>query len=478
MAGISDVGLGSGINITKTVEAMVRAEQAPKQSQLNKQKDSNTVRITALGALRSAITDFQKALSGLNKPESFQGRTAKSSSDDLLGISANTTAGAGSYKVEVKQLAASSKVALAAIKAPGDAPLTFGTGTLNLKVGNGEVTAIKVDESNNTLEGLRDSINKVSVGSGISATIVSDSNGPRLVLSSAKTGEGKDISVEGIGGAEADSVSLSRLSFNPGLPVDTASGAAKQITQAMNAKLTVDGLDIESTSNTVDQAIEGVTLTLKGLTPDKAPLTIGVELDTAGVKKNVQSFVDSYNKLMDAITAQTRVTQVGEDKKPLAGALVGDATARTLVNSIRGELASVQGSGALRGLMDIGVTTQKDGKLLVDGPKLDKAIAANFSEVANIFTGEKGLATRLDEKLKPYSETGGILSQRDKAIQESDSKIKKQQEALNVRMASLEERLYKQWYSMDAMVSKLSSTSNSLAAMLTNLPGVINTNRR
>lgn len=477
MAGISDVGLGTGINITKTVEAMVRAEQAPKQSQLNKQKESNTVRITALGALKSAITDFQKALSGLNKPESFQGRAVKSSNDDLLTVTANTTAGAGKYKVEVTQLAASSKVALAAVQAPGDAAVKFGTGTLNLKVGNGEVTAIKVDESNNTLEGLRDSINKASVGSGISATIVSDSNGPRLVLSSAKTGEGQDISVEGAPGAEAGGVSLAKLNF-PNPPLDTSPGAAKQITQAMNAKLTIDGLDIESASNTVDQAIEGVTLTLKGLTPDKAPLTIGVELDTAGVKKNVQSFVDSYNKLMDTITAQTRVTQVGEDKKPLAGALVGDATARTLVNSIRGELANVQGSGALRGLMDIGVTTQKDGKLLVDGPKLDKAIAANFSEVANIFTGEKGLATRLDEKLKPYSETGGILSQRDKAIQESDSKIKKQQEALNVRMASLEERLYKQWYSMDAMVSKLSSTSNSLAAMLTNLPGVINTNRR
>lgn len=480
MAGISDVGLGSGINITDTVRKIVIAEQAPKQTQLANQEKSNTVKITALGAITGAITDFQKALSGLTKIEQFQGRTATSSSADLLGVSATRTAGMGSYKVQITQLAASSKVALAAVKTQDSSPVTFGKGTLSLKVGDAEATSIVVDESNNTLEGLRDSINKASKDSGISATIVSDKSGPRLVLSSSKTGVGQDISVKGES-TEEGSVSLEKLSFGPpveGEAADTSEGAAKQLSLAANAKLTIDGLEIESSTNTVDKAIEGVTLTLKGLTSEKTPLTLGVALDTAGVKKSVQGFVDSYNKLLDVINAQTRVTKVGDDKAPLAGGLVGDATARTLVNTIRGELSNVQGDGAIRGLMDIGVTTQKDGKLAIDSVKLDKALTENFSEVGTIFTGQKGLATRLDAKLKPYSDKGGILDLRDKGLRESDAKISKQREALAVRMASLEERLFKRWYAMDSMVAQLSSTSNSLTAMLDNLPGIMNNNRR
>src|SRR5690606_23956304 len=163
-------------------------------------------------------------------------------------------------------------------------------------------------------------------------------------------------------------------------------------------------------------------------------------------------------KLIGVINAQTKVTSVGDGKAPVTGALAGDATARTLLGTIRSELTNVQGDGALRALADLGITTQKDGTLKIDDAKLSKVMDSNFTELPALFTGDKGLATRLDEKLKPYTETGGILEQRNKVMTETISSIDKQKEDLTRRVASLQERLFKQFNAMDLLVGQLSNT--------------------
>ena len=474
MAGVS--GIGSGIDIDSIVASMVAAERAPKETQLATLEKKTTTQITAVGALKGAISDFQTALGALNKPDLFQARSATSSKSDLVGVTATTTAGAGSYQLEVKSLASSSKVALAAIPNTAEAPARFTSGTFEVSLGvpgippapnTKESFSVTIDENNNTLTGVRDAINTAGKDMGVSATIVTDEYGSRLVLSSSKTGAGRDITVTATGADEPGLIGLSALNF------DGTSGTGKDarvLTSAQSAELYVDGLKVISETNKVDGAIEGVTLDLKAKTVANEPLTIAVAEDKAGVKKHIQSFVDSYNKLIGVINAQTKVTAVGDDKAPLTGALVGDATARTLLNTIRNELVNVQGDGALRALTDIGITTQKDGALAIDSAKLDKAMASNFGELSGLFTGDKGLASRLDAKLKPYTETGGILEQRNKAMTETITKIDDQKEALTRRITSLQERLYKQFNAMDLLVGQLSNTSSSLLASLENLP--------
>jgi len=464
MAGVT--GIGSGIDIDSIVKSMVAAERAPKESQLKTLESKTTTRITAIGALKSAITEFQTALGNLNKPELFQARAASSSKSELLSVKAGVTAGAGSYKVAVSQLAAGSKVALQAFQNDPANPIKLGTGTLTVSIGSTALPAITVDESNNTLAGIRDAINKAGAEKGVSATIVTDDAGSRLVLSGTTTGAGEDVTVA----VDAASGDLAKLAFAGGIDKPGADGSAGVISEARSALLTVDGLAVTSKTNTVDSAIEGVTLELKGLTEADQPLTVGVTLDEAGVKKQVQSFVDAYNKLIGVINSQTKVTPVGDDKAPVTGALVGDATARTLLNTIRNELVTVQGSGSIRALTDIGITTQKDGTLKVDEDKLAAVMDNSFEELSGLFAGEKGLATRLDEKLKPYTETGGILEQRNKVMAETISKIDKQKEDLDRRITSLQERLYKQFNAMDLLVGQLSNTSSSLLASLENLP--------
>ncbi|WP_313225422.1 flagellar filament capping protein FliD [Stutzerimonas nitrititolerans] len=477
MAGVT--GIGSGIDIDSIVKSMVAAERAPKETQLANLEKKTTTQITAIGALKSAISEFQTALGGLNKPDLFQARSATSSKADQVGVTASTKAGAGTYQVEVKSLATSSKVALQPLTNTAEAPATFGGGTLTFKVGEKSLE-VTVDDGNNTLAGIRDAINAGGKEMGLTATIVTDDAGARLVLSSARTGEGEDITVEGktvdagLGGLSLEALSFDGSIVQPDPENEEAMALYRKgpmtLSQAQSAEISVDGLLITSKTNKIEGAIEGVTLDLKAKTAANEPLTINVAEDKAGVKKQVQSFVDAYNKLIGVINAQTKVTSVGDGKAPVTGALVGDATARTLLGTIRNELVNVQGDGALRALTDIGITTQKDGTLGIDSDKLDKAMADNFNELPGLFTGDKGLASRLDEKLKPYTETGGILEQRNKAMTETISDIDKQKENLNLRITSLQERLLKQFNAMDLLVGQLSNTSSSLLASLENLP--------
>ncbi|UNG20564.1 flagellar filament capping protein FliD [Stutzerimonas zhaodongensis] len=481
---MADVGIGSGINIGSIVSSMVAAERAPKETQLAKLEKKTTTQITAVGAMKSAISDFQTALGSLNKAGLFLARSASSSKSDLVGVTANTTAGAGSYQVEVKTLATNSKVALAAIPSTAEAPVAFASGTLAISLGvpgdppTKETFSVTVDESNNSLAGVRDAINEAGKEKGVSATIVTDEFGSRLVLTSSKTGAGRDISV-----AVPDEVAvqtgqtaLSSLAFD-GTASSTGSGA-RVLSQAQSAELYIDGLKVVSETNKVDGAIDGVTLDLKAKTAANEPLTVNVSEDKAGVKKQVQSFVDAYNKLIGVINSQTKVTSVGDGKTPVTGALVGDATARTLLGTIRNELVNTQGGGAIRVLADMGITTQKDGTLAIDSAKLDKTLAGNFEQLSGFFTGDTGLAARLDAKLKPYTETGGILEQRNKAMTETITKIDKQKEDLDRRITSLQERLYKQFNAMDTLVGRLSNTSASLLASLENLPWAANNSKK
>jgi flagellar hook-associated protein 2 len=465
MAGITGLG-GSGLDIDSVVASMVAAERAPKDAQLSRLEAKTTTRITAIGTLKSAISEFQTALGKLGKPDVFQARAATSSNTDLVAVTAGVSAGASSYKVEVSQLAAGSKVALQAIVDDPKSPVTLGSGTLTVSVGNVALPAITVAEGNNTLAGIRDAINKAGAEKGLSATIVTDSSGSRLVLNSSITGAGEDITVAVTG----ESGDLSKLAFAGGTAAPGNDGSAGVITKASNAELTIDGLNVSSKTNKVGTAIEGVTLELKGLTEADKPITVGVSLDKAGVTKQIQSFVDAYNKLIGVVNAQTKVTPVGDGKTPVTGALVGDATARNLLNTIRSELAKVDGANGIRALSDIGITTQRDGTLKVDSEKLTKVMDNSFEGLSALFAGESGLATRLDNRLKPYTETGGILEQRNKVMTETISGIDKQKEDLNRRITSLQERLYKQFNAMDLLVGQLGNTSNSLLASLENLP--------
>ncbi|MBN7823025.1 flagellar filament capping protein FliD, partial [Bowmanella yangjiangensis] len=290
------------IDIDSIVKTLVNAEKAPKTNQLDLLEKQTTTRISALGSLTGALNTFKTAIDALNKPALFESRTASSSSSSVLKATATTTASAGTYSVQVQQLAASSKVALQSVSASGSTPATFNSGTLEISAGTSSIS-VDITEANNTLAGMRDAINEAGKTSGISAAIITDDSGSRLVLSSTKTGAGNDIQVAVTeDGVTTGSNALTSQAFTPTVDPGNAdaflkpssdTGAGGVITQAKSAKLTIDGLQLVRNSNKIEDALEGVTIDLVSaqsatdLTDGKTiSLTVGV--DKASVKSNLQ----------------------------------------------------------------------------------------------------------------------------------------------------------------------------------------------
>lgn len=486
------------MDIDGMVKAIVGAEQAPKQAQLKRLEAKTTTQLTSLGQLKSAISTFQSALSALNSPSSFLARSVSSSDSKVASSTASQSAVAGGYKIDVEKLASGSKVALAAAVDTADAK--FSTGTLTIAVGDTSLDIV-LDASNNTLAGMRDAINGGGV-EGLSATIVNDDKGARLVLTSTKSGDGNDIAVSISGETAVDgAASLGLLSYSgqPEAPIepdaadiekyplgvdDAAYKADKETYQAelaayekagrtlavaQSAKFTVDGLAVTRDTNFIDNVVGGLSFDLKST----GATTLTVTRDEAGVQANVKKFVDAYNTLASYINTETKVTTVNETAAPVTGALVGDSSVRSLLNGIRATLVAPQGSGGMRALADMGITTKKDGTLEMDATKVGKAIKSNFSEVAAYFTGDTGLTARLGNVLKPYTDSNGILESRTDALQSTIDKVDKQKVELTARMKAVEERLYKQFNAMDSLVGQLTRTSESLTQLFDSMPGFV-----
>ncbi|SER58212.1 flagellar filament capping protein FliD [Halopseudomonas bauzanensis] len=485
-------GIGSGMDVNGMVKALLNAEAAPKTAQLDRLEKSTTSKVSALGQFRSALSTFQDALGKLNDASLFEKRSATSSAAGIVSITADSRAVAGNYNVQVFNLAQTSKVALAGFDNASDA---LGTGTLTINVGD-ESLDIDVGEGNNSLTGIRDAINAAGKEMGLSATIVNDPSGEggaRLVLSSTASGTDNDISV-----AVSDATGeLGALAFAPPsgtdadfqpTPVDADNPrAARVISYSRDANFAIDGINLSSASNTVEDAIEGVTLTLKAAQSQEAldnaeTVNLGVAVDQAGVKKSITEFVDAYNKMLDSVNALTNVTPIADgDSEPLTAALVGDSSVRSFMNAMRSELGSPASGEGIRILADLGISTERDGKLKLDNDKLDKALDNNLEQVSSFFTGEQGLMGRLEERVKPFTESGGILDNRTKALQNTltgPGGVDDQRETLAMRLSKMETRLFAQFNAMDALISQMNSTSSFLTAQLDSLPGVVNQNKK
>lgn len=485
MAGIS--GISSGIDIDTIVKTLVQAEQAPKTNQLDKLEKQTTTRISAIGTLTGALNTFKSAIDSLNKTSLFESRTASVSNGSLVKATATSTAPAGSYNLQVQQLASSSKVALQAVS--GGTKATFGGGTLEISAGSSSIS-VEVTEANNTLAGIRDSINEAGKSSGISATIITDDSGSRLVLSSTKTGSGNDVKVT-VPTAPVDAVSgdnaLSTLAFTAAADPDNAgaflkpnssTGAGGVITQAKSAKLTIDGLQLERDSNTIKDALEGVTLDLlaaqsSGDLTDGKTISLTVGVDKGSVKSSLQKFVDAYNTLISTTSQLTAYVPV-DGSAPVTGPLFGDTSVRSLLSGLRNELVnSSSADGGIQALAELGITTGKDGKLSLNDSQLTAALDKNFDQVGAYLTGDNGLMGRLSSFTTTYVATDGVLKQRNDALQATKLDVDKQRKTLNQRIESLQTRLYSQYNAMDSLVGQLKRTSDSLGGMLANLPGFV-----
>ncbi|WP_449434264.1 flagellar filament capping protein FliD [Pseudomonas putida] len=449
----SSVGLGSGLNIGDIVKVSVQADTAAKQAQITRQTANNTAYISGVGALRSALTAFTAAMTKLNDKNapSFNAYAATSASDAIVKAKASNTAVAGSYSVEVKNLATSSKVASqffseGATKAidAGDLVISQGGKDYTVKVGAGA-----------TLQSVRDQINKELGGDGFSANIITDKDGARLVLGSTATGALSDISVDGIAELKID-----------GTKSMASEGAGYISGLAKDAVVLVDGLEINSASNTVTDAISGITLDLTGASATGVTTKVTVAANNDGLKSSVQGFVDAYNTLQKAIKTLTS-TSTGTDGNLVFGSLTNDPTTRSLLADVRGVLSEIGDGERLTTLSQLGINTQNDGTLEFNSTKFtaamdDKKLGA---EIQNLFTGTGGIFERMNKAIDPYNKTDGSLATRKTGLDRIAKSLSDQQAALDRRTDSLTTALTKKFVALDAALGKMKAQGDQITSI-------------
>ncbi|MFJ3154229.1 flagellar filament capping protein FliD [Pseudomonas protegens] len=465
-------GLGSGLDTGAIVKALVAADKAAKQGQIDRATTTNSASISGIGTLQSLLSTFQSTLSvaglGSSVNPAFAGFAATSSDSKTVDATADNYAVAGKYSVTVKNLATSSKVASAAFS--GGNTSAIPSGTLNITQ-NGINYPLTVG-ANATLQSVRDSINadsKMNMA-GLSANIVTDSFGSRLVIGSEKTGAGTDISVSGIAGLEIDGTQPMSSDTNP--PSAASSGNIGGL--AKDAVFSVDGMQLTSKTNTVTQAISGLKLNL--VAPTTTPITVTVATNTEGLKTSIQKFVDAYNAVANGITTLTKPSLDDSGNPTIPAQLTGDSLPRSILAAIRAPLSETGAGDKLTVLAQLGITTnQKTGALDFDDKKFTAAMTDKKlgGEVQKLFTGDgtnPGLLERMTNAIKPFTQgvgsmTEGILTTRTKTLDITKKKLSDQQDALDRRVATLTAVLTKKYNDMDTLVGKLKATASNITSM-------------
>ncbi|VVN96286.1 B-type flagellar hook-associated protein 2 [Pseudomonas fluorescens] len=464
-------GLGSGLDIGAIVTALVNADKSAKQTQIDTQTKTNSLKISGVGSLKSALAAFQKSMTDLNSASSpaFAGFTATSSAPAMLGVTSDKTAVPGTYSVVVKNLATGSKVASAAFA--GGAASAIPSGTLKISQ-NGTDYPVTIP-ANATLQSTRDAINTAQSANGISANIVTDSTGSsRLVISSNKTGAGMDLSTSGIAGLEIDGTQEMGTS-----PAAGASGAVGKV--AMDAALTIDGLAVTSKTNTVTGAISGMTLNLVAASPvvngERTPATVSVATNTDGIKTSLQSFIDSYNTLKKTIDTLSKATPDADGNLTVSSAFTGDGLPRSLMADVRAQLTDSGAGGQLAVLAQMGVLTDnKTGLLTLDTAVFNKRMETPgmAGQVQQLFSGtddKNGLLARMKNAVEPYSKTGGLLDQRSTNLTSRTTALQKQQTALDLHVTSLTATLTAKYNAMDLIVGQMKATASNITSFFSSL---------
>jgi flagellar capping protein FliD len=385
VATIQSLGIGSGLLTSELLDSILEAERAPVERRLNMDQAMTEAKISAFGEVRSALSSFNSSVQALTRQSSFATNTATSTNDSVLTGSAASNATAGTYAVDVTRLASSQTLAS---QTYSDVDAVLGTGTLTFRFGETELDVddsylgfnvntdaaggtVTIDQSNNTLSGIRDAVNAANIG--VQASIVDDGTGYRLLFTSKETGVKNSLEVVADGDAGLDA-----LNFN------NDDQGMTQTVAAGNAEFSVNGLTITRNSNTVTSVIPGTTLQLTGA--GQASITVGQ--DASELVGKLQTFVESYNGLKTLTDALTAFDPDAGDNGQ-GSLLTGDSTVRLLANQINRLLRStVQGlAGEVRALSDVGITTNKDDefRLQFDAAIFTQRLTDNPRDVRALF---------------------------------------------------------------------------------------------
>lgn len=463
MAGSTVSGIGSNIDTQAIVTSLVNAEKVPKQTQINTASQKATTTLSSIGKIQAALDAFRGALDNMTASSSFTGLTGSSSDEKVATMTASNTASNGSFRLIVSQLAQASKLS----------SKNFSGGTSTVVNASDKPTTLTISQSGKgydvnipagaTLQQVRDSINTQFGTSGLSANIQTDSNGSRLILTSTTMGTGSDLTLSGSSGLDVGST---------------------VVDDPKDALYSIDSVASVSKTNNIEGALSGVNIKLVSVSPlkttgdtntnpERTATLITVSTNNTALKSGVKGFLDTYNALITAMSAETKVT-TNLDGSTTAATLTGDSTMRSLQAAIRNEFNALSGSGQFKSLAQFGVTTSSsNGSLTLDDKKWDAAVKTNAADINSMFSGSTGMLARMKSATDDYAKsTTGILATRSTSLSDTLKDLTKQQSSLDERMTLLTSSLSAKYNAMDTLVAQLRQQSTSVMTTLNALNNV------
>ncbi|AKH20270.1 flagellar filament capping protein FliD [Sedimenticola thiotaurini] len=446
---ISSPGLGSGLDVTSIVSQLMEVEQQPLTRLYQKEAEAQA-QLSAYGTLKGGLSSLQSAMEKLTEADTFQASKASASDSDVLTASSDTDAVNSSYNVTVNRLAQQHKLGSAEFAdsatfggtAGDELTLTVGSDTFTLDLS----TAM-------TLSEIQAAINVEANNSGATAGLITGDNGNQtLVLTSESSGYDNRVQLSFGGSLDANTFNFSMLNRdeNDQLLADESE---------LDASLTVDGVSITRASNSIDDAIAGLTLDLQAT----GQANVSITQDSSVAKNAVSGFVNAYNSLKEQLST-------------LQDSGANSSVLRNVENQLRGMLnTSLTGLGSYSYISQLGVTTNADtGKLEFDSDAFETALEDAPDSVTSFFSDEdNGFAVRLDSILEGFVQSGGTI---DSIIDGSNSQIKsieRSVESMESRLEDIEARYLQQFSSLDSLISSMSSTSSYLTGQLEMLSNLV-----
>lgn len=466
MASVSSLGAGTSLDLTSLMDSLTTAENT-RLTPLTTQQTSYKAKLTSFGILQTALDKVKTATTALQSAGKIAGTTVGSTNTSFTAtLTGGATAPAGTYNVKVTQLAQAQSLLSGAVSSATANVGTSGTASRTITIAQEGKTALTVSltEDQTTLTGIRDAINAKE--GGVTASIIkANDNSYYLALTSNDTGTAKAMTVSVSGDDTLNQlIGYDATSSTNGMTVST---------KAQDAKFTVNDLEITRSSNTVTDALDGLTLNLKSVTnagtTNTTPETLSVTKDTTAMTTAIQNYVDAYNSLQTTIASQTAYTPVdkGADNQNTSnGALFGDGTIRSIATQVRGQMISAQPNADYATLASLGITQDINGKLQVDSTKLSTALTTKPDSVVNFFQGDgktTGFGTQATTMLtKMLDSTNGSIQNAEDGINKS---LKSIADNITTTTASINTNLarYKtQFTNLSVLVNKLTNTGNYL----------------
>ncbi|MGX5835331.1 flagellar filament capping protein FliD [Aeromonas piscicola] len=461
MVNITNAGVGSGLDLESVIAASVNAKKAQLMQPITTKKTNAQITLSGVGQLKSAIASFVTTLQAMSKDDAFNKRSINITQDKdkpVLKVESKAGASNGQYDISVEQLAKTSK--FDGTFDSSTTPLITQDGKLTFKAGD---KTFDVDvKAGDSLQSIRKRINNDADNFGLSVNIVNTSDGKsKLMIDSGVSGSGKDLQITGSTTDLTDNL-VSKLTKRQ---------------DAQDAKITVDGNTLTSSSNTFDGTIVGLKLTVlresdsttstdtsgnpvKTYSSNKVDVTT----DKAGIKDMVKSFVDGYNTLVKKSNDLGKRNSIVAGKSQNdGGALAGDATTRAVVNMMNGIITEPsQKSSTYSTIFQMGIKMDNKGVLSIDDTKFSEAIDKNFDQVVAVFGGKDGVAGQLANQLETYSKTGGLLAKREDSLNSDLREVSRKESDVTSQLTKYQETLRARYGSLDSMLAKMNKSASYL----------------